>query len=119
MMASMGYVGISRRSLDLEDYIDLARRHASWIVAPTFAGVVISIVVAFLWPNTYVSQAEMQITPPQISSSIVANAVNQRLNERINSMQQEVLSRTTLSTIIQDPRLNLYPLTAPASRSKT
>src|SRR5580658_990035 len=102
------YIGISRRTLDLEDYIDVARRHISWIVGPMLAGTVIAIVVAFALPNVYVSQAEMQITPAQISESIVKTTINQQLTERIMQMENEILSRTSLSNIIQDPRLDLY-----------
>ncbi|HYA16686.1 MAG TPA: hypothetical protein VEF06_04430 [Bryobacteraceae bacterium] len=103
-----GYVAISRRPLDLEDYIDIARRHAGWIAGPTFFGIVVSIVVAFLLPNTYVSTAEMQITPEQISSDIAPTTINQHLTERITQMENEILSRTSLSSVIQDPRLDLY-----------
>src|SRR5246127_4991970 len=102
MTGSASYVAISRRALDLEDYIDIARRHAGWIAGPTFFGIVVSIVVAFLLPNTYVSTAEMQITPAQISSTIVASTLNQQLSERITQMENEILSRTSLSSIIQD-----------------
>jgi uncharacterized protein involved in exopolysaccharide biosynthesis len=103
-----GYVAISRRTLDLEDYIDIARRHAGWIAGPVLAGIVISIVVAFSMENIYVSQAEIEITPATISDAIVKTTVNQRLTERIIQMQQEILSRTSLSGIIQDPHLDLY-----------
>ncbi len=106
--ANSGYIAISRRALDLEDYIDVARRHVSWIVGPTFAGLVIAIVTAFLLPNTYISTAEMQITPAQISQNIVATTINQQLTERIMQMENEILSRTSLSGLIQDPRLDLY-----------
>src|ERR1700686_757935 len=106
--ASTGYVAISRRTLDLEDYIDVARRHVGWIVGPTLAGIAISIVVAFVLPNVYISEAEMQITPAQISESIVKTTINQQLTERILQMENEILSRTSLSQIIQDPRLDLY-----------
>lgn len=106
--AHSGYVAISRRTLDLEDYIDVARRHMVWILGPVFAGLVISTVVAFLVQNTYVSQATLQITPKQVSESIVKTTINQELNERIGQMQQEILSRTSLSSIITDPRLDLY-----------
>jgi succinoglycan biosynthesis transport protein ExoP len=105
---SPGYVAISRRTLDLEDYIDVARRHAGWIVGPAFLGIVISIVVAFALPNVYISQAELQITPAQVSESIVKTTINQQLTERILQMENEILSRTSLSNIIQDPRLDLY-----------
>src|SRR5580658_7427342 len=103
-----GYVAISRRTLDLEDYIDIARRHAGWIVGPVLTGIVISIVVAFVQPNIYVSQAEIEITPATISDALVKTTVNQRLTERILQMEQEILSRTSLSGIIQDPHLDLY-----------
>jgi uncharacterized protein involved in exopolysaccharide biosynthesis len=106
--AHSGYVATSRRTLDLEDYIDVARRHMVWILGPVFAGLVISTVVAFLVQNTYVSQATLQITPKQVSESIVKTTISQELNERIGQMQQEILSRTSLSSIITDPRLDLY-----------
>jgi succinoglycan biosynthesis transport protein ExoP len=106
--ASSGYVPISRRSLDLEDYIDVARRHMVWILGPVFAGLVISTVVAFLVQNTYISTATLQITPKQVSDSIVKTDVNQELTERIGQMQQSIMSRTSLSSIITDPRLDLY-----------
>jgi uncharacterized protein involved in exopolysaccharide biosynthesis len=106
--ATTNYVAISRRTLDLEDYIDVARRHVGWIIGPLLAGIVVSIVVAFALPNVYVSSAEMQITPQQISESIVKTTINQQLTERIMQMENEILSRTSLSNIIQDPRLDLY-----------
>lgn len=106
--ASTGYLTISRRTLDLEDYIDVARRHAAWILGPVFAGLVISTVVAFMVQNTYVSEATLEITPKQISDSIVKTTTNNELSQRISEMQQEILSRTSLSSIITDPRLDLY-----------
>lgn len=102
------YVSIVRRNLDLEDYIDMARRHIGWILGPAFAGLVISIVVAFLIPNTYVSTAEMEITPAQVSSNLVPAAVTQQLTDRIIFMENQILSRSNLSQMIQDPRLDLY-----------
>lgn len=108
MTPSSQYVTVSRRVLDIEDYIDIIRRHASWILGPLFAGVVISCVVAFLLPNTYVSKAVLRISPAQISEILVTTVVTQQMNERISQMQQEILSRTSLSELIQRPTLNLY-----------
>ncbi len=45
----------------------------------------------------YVSSAEMQLSP-----------AGPNFAERVISMEQDVLSRTSLSVIIQDPRLGLY-----------
>ncbi len=99
---------ISRRTLDVEDYIDIGRRHAGWIAGPTFFGIIVSICVAFLLPNEYTSKATMQITPAQISEAMVQSTVSTALNERVMQMQTQILSRTELSSIINDPRLLLY-----------
>ncbi len=108
-VSTTNYVAVTRRALDLEDYIDIARRHVGWIVGPSLAGIVISTVVAFMLPNVYISQAEMQITPKQISENIVKTTINQQLTDRVITMENQILSRTSLSTMIQDPRFNLYP----------
>src|SRR6185312_2702960 len=107
MVATQSF-SISRRSLDVEDYIDIGRRHAGWIAGPAFFGLVVSICVAFVLQNTYTSQATMQITPAHVTENMVQSTIANSLNERIMTMQQQILSRTELSSIINDPRLLLY-----------
>src|SRR5215475_2346491 len=104
MTATQPYVAIVRRTLDLEDYVDVARRHVGWIIGPMYFGLIASIVTAFLLPNRYVSVAQMQISPAQISDVLVRSTTNQQLTDRILQMENEILSRTSLSAIIQDPR---------------
>jgi len=99
---------IARRALDLEDYIDVARRHAGWIAGPAFFGIVASIVIAFLLPNEYTSEAVMSITPVQISENIVQSTIANSMNERIQQMTQTIESRAALGAIITDPHLLLY-----------
>src|SRR5689334_22186632 len=106
--SSQGYVSVSRRPPDIEDYIDMLRRHRSWIIAPTFAGLVLSVVTAFLWPNTYISTAVMRITPQQVPERLVPSNVNSQIVERLSAMQQEITSRSSLSEVIQRPALDLY-----------
>lgn len=101
-------VSISRRALDVEDYIDLARRHVSWIVGPFYAGIVISTMIAFFLPNTYISRAMLRITPSSISENLVPATFSQVMGDRISTMWQEITSRTNLSELIQRPSLDLY-----------
>lgn len=109
MAGSSNYVTVSRRPPDIEDYIDMVRRYRSWIVGPMFAGLVISVVVAFLWQDTYVSTATMQITPQQISARLVPSDYTTQMQDRLNQMQQEILSRNSLGELISRPSLDLYP----------
>ncbi len=107
MVATQSF-SISRRTLDVEDYIDILRRHVGWIVGPAFFGMVVSICVAFVLPNQYTSKATMEIQPAQISESMVQSTISNSLNERIQQMETQILSRTNLSAIMMDPRNQLY-----------
>lgn len=108
MTATQPYLPVSRRALDLEDYISIARRHSGWIFGPLYAGMVVSIVIAYSMQNEYEARAVMQIRPSQISESLVQTTINQHLEEQIQLMESQVTSRQSLSTIIIDPHLNLY-----------
>jgi Uncharacterized protein involved in exopolysaccharide biosynthesis len=107
MQAQPDYLSVPRRALDVEDYIDILRRHWMWIVGPTFAGLVISVVVAFLWPDTYTSYAVLRITPSQVSDKIVPTNFNLHMQDRMATMLQDVESRSKLIDMIK--KFNLYP----------
>ncbi|MFY9725443.1 MAG: GNVR domain-containing protein [Bryobacteraceae bacterium] len=106
MGAAQNYVSASRRQPDIEDYIDMLRRYRSWIIGPMFAGLVISVVVAFFWPDTYVSTAVMTITPQQVSQNLVRSDVTTQMAARLQEMETEILSRSSLSDLIV--HLDLY-----------
>src|SRR6266705_1663897 len=101
MATAQNFVTVSRRPPDVEDYIDMLRRYRSWFIGPMFAGLVAAVVVAFMWPDTYVSQAMMRITPSQISERLVPTVVNMQIQQRLTQMQQEILSRGQLTELIQ------------------
>jgi uncharacterized protein involved in exopolysaccharide biosynthesis len=108
MTPQQQFLNVQRRALDVEDYIDILRRHSSWVLGPIFAGLVISCVIAFFLKNTYVSKAVLRITPSQISTELVPSTVNQMMIDRVAQMETQILSRTSLSNLIQQPALNLY-----------
>ena len=98
---------IARRTPDFEDFVDMVRRHKTWIFGPLWAGIVIATVVAFLWPDTYISSALIRVTSSQVPDRYVQTNLNQMLSERISAISQGVLSRSTLTNIIQTH--DLYP----------
>jgi polysaccharide chain length determinant protein (PEP-CTERM system associated) len=98
---------VARRALDVEDFIDIVRRHRTWILGPFFLGLVVSVVVAFLWPDTYISSAVIRVVPAQVPERFVPSNVNAELGQLINSMTQQILSRGALTNLIQT--YNLYP----------
>lgn len=98
---------VPRRALDMEDYLDVLRRHRAWIVGPLFAGLVLSTVVAFLWPDTYVSTSVIRVIPPQVPQEYVRTNIQAEMSSRINSMAGTILSRTNLNNIVNTH--GLYP----------
>jgi polysaccharide chain length determinant protein (PEP-CTERM system associated) len=93
-------ISVPRRPFDFEDYIDILRRNIGWIIAPAFAGMVIATVVAFMMQDTFVSTALIRVTPQQISTDIIKTTLSQDIADRINGMTQTILSRGTLTSLI-------------------
>ncbi|MEO8595916.1 MAG: hypothetical protein ABI759_21525 [Candidatus Solibacter sp.] len=108
MAAAQNFVSVTRRPPDVEDYIDMLRRYRSWLIGPMFGGLVVAVIVAFMWSDTYVSTAVMRITPQQISTQLVPTVVTMQMQQRLQQMQQEILSRSSLSELIKRPSLDLY-----------
>lgn len=93
-------LSVPRRPFDFEDYVDMLRRNVRWIIAPAFAGLVVSTVVAYMMRDTYVSHALIRIVPQQISTELVQNTSTQNVVDHINAMAQNILSRNALTNLI-------------------
>ncbi len=107
MQPSVDSYSVQRRQMDVEDYVDILRRHRSWIAGPVFAGLVLGVMVAFFWPDTYVSDATIRIVPSTVPERYVASNVNLQVGQRIASMYQSVTTRTNLLAWINS--FALYP----------
>src|SRR5579863_4081036 len=91
---------VQRRALDVEDYIDVVRRHKGWIFGPFLFTLVASVVGVYLYPDTYVSEGVIKIVPQQVPQNMVQPAVNSEMSDRIFAMAQSIESRTVLTSII-------------------
>jgi succinoglycan biosynthesis transport protein ExoP len=107
MADQQNFVSVSRRPPDVEDYIDTLRRYRSWVIGPTFAGLVIAVVVAFFWPNMYICSAAMQIKPGAVSNSLMPT-MNGQMAQRLQQLELEILGRDNLIVLIQNAKLDLY-----------
>jgi len=90
-----------------EDILEIAWRHRWQLVVPL---VVISI-ATMVWsqrlPDRYRSQAVVLIVPPRVPQNYVRPTVTRGLQDRLEGMRQEILSRTRLERIITE--FDLYP----------
>src|SRR3954454_15285731 len=58
-------------------------------------------------PNQYRSETVILVIPQRIPESYVHSTVTMRIEDRLRSISQEILSRSRLETIIDE--FNLYP----------
>ena len=66
---------------------------------------------AALWvrqlPNTYRSETLILVVPQRVPESYVRSTVTARIEDRLQTISQQIMSRTRLEQIVQD--FNLYP----------
>ena len=97
---------LGHRSMSVEDYVGILRRHVWQIVIPILILPALAYGVSLLLPESYTSQTLVLVEQQKVPTAIVQSMVTDQLNERLGTMQQQILSRTKLQPIIE--RLGLY-----------
>ncbi|MDH4180355.1 MAG: hypothetical protein OEV33_07570, partial [Armatimonadota bacterium] len=95
------------RGLSLQDYREVLTRRRWYWMGPLFFCGLLSFVVARQWPLLYRSEALILVEQQRVPEQYVTPNVIANLQTRLDSMTQQILSRTTLQRIIQ--QFNLYP----------
>ncbi|WP_348260816.1 hypothetical protein P8935_13490 [Telmatobacter sp. DSM 110680] len=91
---------------DAERYVDLVRRRHIHFLVPAFVGWLVVWGVSWVLPATYKSSTLILVEQPTMPESYVAPNVNENLQDRMQSISQQILSRTRLLMIVD--KLNLY-----------
>ena len=89
------------------DYFAILRRRIHWLIWPTLAIFLVAAAVALLLPNVYRSEATILVESPQISRGLVASTVTTYADQRIESIRQEVMSRSKILDLVK--KFDLYP----------
>ena len=90
-----------------EDYLRAAWRRRWFIAVPLVAVSLGTVAVAAFLPNRYKSEALLLVVPPRLSEGYVKQTTRVPIDDRIQALGQEILSRSRLETVIRD--FNLYP----------
>jgi polysaccharide chain length determinant protein (PEP-CTERM system associated) len=95
------------RELGFEDYIDILRR--CWLAILALAVVLAGAGwgVSRVLPKRFTSRTTVLVDEPKVADNYVHPAVTEDLNQRLATMQEQILSRTQLEAIIE--RFNLFP----------
>lgn len=90
----------------IDHYMELALKHRWLLIIPFCLALVIGIVLAFMLPKAYEASTLIFVRPQKVPTSYVQSLVTEDLNSRINTISQQILSRTNLEKIIN--QFNLF-----------
>jgi polysaccharide chain length determinant protein (PEP-CTERM system associated) len=98
---------MTKRELTPADYIAMLRRRWVLISVLALVGGPLAYGVACALPDRYKSQTLVLVEQPTVPTDIVKPVVSADLNQRLASMQQQILSRTRLEPLIR--QFGLFP----------
>jgi succinoglycan biosynthesis transport protein ExoP len=94
-------------SLNLRHYLTVVRRRRRYFLVPLFVGWLAVWGASWLMPSVYRSGTLILVEQPTVPSQyVVPNIASDNLQDRLQSITQQILSRTRLMRIIES--LNLY-----------
>lgn len=97
---------LGHRELNMDDYLAILRRRMWIIVIPTVVLPLAAYLVSLKLPNRYTSQTLVLVEQQKVPDAFVKPVVTEDLNERLATMQEQILSRTRLQPIIE--RVGLF-----------
>jgi len=93
------------KSYNMTDYLEILRRRIWFIVLPFIVVMLgISVYVIFA-PREYKASTLVLVTPQRVPEAFVPTTVTAKIEERLQTIAQEVMSRTRLEQIINEMRL--------------
>jgi len=96
-----------RNTSGLDVLLEVWSRH-KWLATLVFTGpFVVTVSLAIALPNLYRSTATLLLERPQVSETFVKSSVTSELETRMQTISQEILSRSRLQDLII--RFDLYP----------
>jgi len=94
-------------TIDLRKYLFILRQRWALCLAVFLLVLTAGIAYCLFWPRVYEATALVVVQPQKVPGSIVAPTVTSKMEERLQIITQQVLSRTRLMEIIE--RFDLYP----------
>src|SRR5580704_4993151 len=92
--------------INLQQYVDVIRRRHMYFLIPFFLGWLVVWSVSWVLPSRYKSGTLILVEQPSMPKDYVTPNVTDDLQTRLQSITQQILSRTRLLHIIEE--LNLY-----------
>lgn len=93
--------------IDVRKYLFIIKRRAMLSASVFLLALAIGVAYCLLWPPIYQATCLVVVQPQKIPTAIIQSTVTSKIQERLQIITQQVLSRTRLMELIE--RFNLYP----------
>src|SRR5580692_6173766 len=100
---------IENRELSIDDYLAMLRRRLKVILIPALLAPLAGLMVSYIFAPKYTSQALILVERQKVPESMVQPVVSEDLTARIQTLQQQVLSRSELQPIVERLQLSRTP----------
>jgi polysaccharide chain length determinant protein (PEP-CTERM system associated) len=97
---------LGHRTLNVDDYLTILKRRWWLIAIPAVLFPILAYVITFYIPPRYVSTTLVLIEQQSVPEDFVRPVVNDNLDNRLASMKEQILSRSSIEPIIE--KYNLY-----------
>lgn len=98
---------IPGKQYSFDTLLQIARRRKWLIVIPAMVIAAAGTFYVRQLQNTYRSETLILVVPQRVPESYVRSTVTARIEDRLQTISQQIMSRTRLEQIVQD--FNLYP----------
>jgi polysaccharide chain length determinant protein (PEP-CTERM system associated) len=97
---------VMQRELTVEDYLAIARRRWWILVVPAVVFAIGAYTISLFLASRYTSETVVLVEEPAVPESLVKPVISGDANQRLATMQEQILSRTRLQQIIE--KFGLY-----------
>jgi polysaccharide chain length determinant protein (PEP-CTERM system associated) len=95
----------TEKSFNIHDYIEILLRRIWYIIIPFAIVISVATIYSFTAPKKYRATTLILVTPQKVPVDYVRPTVTSRIEDRLQSIGQEIMSRTRLEQIIAEFKL--------------
>ena len=93
------------KSFNINDYIEIFLRRIWYIIIPFIVILIAGVLYAYITPKSYLASTLILVTPQKVPEAFVRSTVTETIQNRLQSIGQEIMSRTRLEQIISEFKL--------------
>ncbi len=93
------------QSFEITKYVDMALRRKYWIIISVLLTLLAGLFYGLATPKMYQGETLILVVPQKVPNNYVQSIVSESIQERLQTIRQQVTSRTNLEKIIDENQL--------------